>query len=150
MRWVARAREAAKAKVEVVARKARGETSQLEVALRRVTHTDCAAIPAEDVQSALQLILQSEDSLAKALRHIQEHVVAPSNEWRRINGALALFEALATSKEGSNLVGRSWFEVKMEARLKELQHFHHDEDPRVASLIHRAALGATRAAEALQ
>lgn len=30
----------------------------------------------------------------------------PSIPGRRINGALALFEALATSKEGSNLVGR--------------------------------------------
>lgn len=129
---------------------ARRETSQLDLALRRVTHTDCAAIPAEDVQNALQLILESEDSLAKALRHIQENVVAPAEDWRRINGALALFEALASSKEGAALVGRSWYEVKMEARLKELQNFSHDSDPRVATLIHRAALGASRAAMALQ
>eukprot|EP00435_Cladocopium_sp_Y103_P035641 s529_g9.t1 len=68
---------------------------------------------------------------------------------RRINGALALFEALASSKEGAAVVGRSWFEVKMEAHLKELQNFSHDSDPRVATLIQRAAQGASRAAMAL-
>ena len=36
---------------------------------------------------------------------------------RRINGALALFEALASSKEGASVVGRrdgrQWFDVQM-------------------------------------
>ncbi|CAK9049879.1 unnamed protein product [Durusdinium trenchii] len=145
MRLLARAREVA-SRVQVAV-PSRAPQSELEVALRRVTHSDCAAIPPEDLKLAINLIVQSEDALAKALRHIQVNVAAPPNEWRRVNGALALFEALAA--RGNGLVGRSWYEVKMEARLKELQNFCHDEDPRVATLIHRAAQGAIRAADAL-
>ncbi|CAJ1350041.1 unnamed protein product [Effrenium voratum] len=152
MHLVARARQAAavaasaaSAAASAAARSAPAE-SPLEQALRRVTHTDCAAIPAEDLRVAVSMV-SSEEALAHTLRHIQDNVSAPAAEWRRINGALALFEALAY-KEGD--LGRSWFEVKMENRLKELQNFSHEEDPRVALLIRRAANSAAQAAATLR
>ncbi|CAJ1448858.1 unnamed protein product [Effrenium voratum] len=101
----------------------------------------------KDLRVAVSMV-SSEEALAHTLRHIQDNVSAPAAEWRRINGALALFEALAY-KEGSDL-GRSWFEVKMENRLKELQNFSHEEDPRVALLIRRAANSAAQAAATLR
>ncbi|CAE7805405.1 unnamed protein product [Symbiodinium sp. CCMP2456] len=78
---------------------------------------------------------------------MQENIAADPSDWRRIHGALALFEALAA--EGSALVGRSWFEVKMQGRLKDLQTFRYDADPRVAGLVQRAAASANSAAEKL-
>eukprot|EP00439_Symbiodinium_sp_Y106_P024741 s4308_g3.t1 len=75
------------------------------------------------------------------------NIAADPSDWRRIHGALALFEALAA--EGGALVGRSWFEVKMQGRLKDLQTFRYDADPRVAGLVQRAAASANSAAEKL-
>ncbi|CAE7805414.1 unnamed protein product [Symbiodinium sp. CCMP2456] len=47
-------------------------SSELEKVLRRVTHADCAAIPAEDLEAAVRWAKRSEDALAKSLKHIQE------------------------------------------------------------------------------
>lgn len=121
--------------------------SELEKVLRRVTHADCAAIPSEDLEAAVRWAKRSEEALAKSLKHIQENIAADPSDWRRIHGALALFEALAA--EGGSLVGRSWFEVKMQGRLKDLQTFRYDADPRVAGLVQRAAASANSAAEKL-
>eukprot|EP00439_Symbiodinium_sp_Y106_P038899 s4308_g4.t1 len=46
--------------------------SELEKVLRRVTHADCAAIPAEDLEAAVRWAKRSEEALAKSLKHIQE------------------------------------------------------------------------------
>ncbi|CAE7692366.1 unnamed protein product [Symbiodinium pilosum] len=142
-----RAALAERARRAAAALRAPGPASELEVVLRRVTHADCAAIPAEDLAAAVRWAKGSEEALAKSLKHIQENITANPSDWRRIHGALALFEALAA--EGGALIGRSWFEVKLQARLKDLQTFSYDADPRVASLVQRAAKSANSVAEKL-
>lgn len=93
--------------------------------------------------------------MAVVLRHVEENASAPLREWRRIHGALALLERLLrpgavagarSDAYGEDLVGRVWFEAKMEARLKELASFDYPEDKRVALLLRRAAAAAQAAA----
>ncbi|CAE8623864.1 unnamed protein product, partial [Polarella glacialis] len=76
------------------------------------------------------------------------------HEWRRIHGALCLLERLLrpVAEAGAAdcdevLVGRSWFEAKMQGRLSVLEHFDYAEDPRVVKLVRRAATAARQTAE---
>lgn len=154
---LARAREAAapRAAAQACVGCGTGGGSQLEVALRRVTHSDCAAIPPETLREAARLAAESEEALAVALRHIEENAAAPPQEWRRIHGALALLERLIRPQPGAGcggggiecLVGGLWFEAKMQERLKALERFEHSGDTRVAVLIRRSAAAAQAAAE---
>lgn len=120
----------------------------LELALRRVTHTDCAVVPSEAIEEVVSAASETEHALALVLRHVEENACAPAKEWRRIKGSLALLEKmLRPGLNGEALVGRMWYEGKMEKRLKTLVSFHHEEDPRVAGLIKHAATATLRAAE---
>jgi len=136
--------------------------SSIEAALRQVTHTDCAVVPAEALHEAVRLACSSEEALALVLRHVEENVTASAKEWRRINGSLALLERLlrpgtaggdspsgAQGRDafGESLVGRMWYEAKVETRLKDLINFDFPEDQRVAGVIKRSAKAALRAAE---
>jgi len=130
----------------------------LEVALRQVMHSECAAVPQESLAQVVRLAAESEESLCFVLRRIEEGAVAPPTEWRRIHGALLLLERLIRHKGGSDrsscrdsgpLVGRLWFEAKMEARLKVLVDFEFPQDRRVALLIRRAASSAQSAADSV-
>lgn len=148
---LARVRGAAGPSVACVA----GGDSELEVALRRVTHSDCAVVPPESLAEVVRLAAESEESLAVVLRHIEESASAPPAEWRRVHGALRLFERLirhgrGTGRSGADepLVGQLWFEAKLEERLKALLAFEYAEDRRVALLVRRAAGLAQAAAEA--
>jgi len=128
----------------------------LEVALRQVMHSKCAAMPQESLAQVVRLAAESEEDLCLVLRRIEEGVMAPPTEWRRIHGALLLLERLIRHKGGGDhascrdsgvLVGRLWFEAKMETRLTVLVDFEFPEDRRVAILIRRAATSAQSAAE---
>lgn len=127
----------------------------LEVALRQVMHSECAAVPQESLAQVVRLAAESESALIFVLRRIEEGAVAPPTEWRRIHGALLLLERLMRHKGGDHLscrdsgplVGRLWFEAKMETRLKVLVDFEFPQDRRVAILIRRAATSAQRVAE---
>lgn len=135
-----------------VASGSRGPHSELETALRRVTHSDCAAVPSEAVYEAVRLASESEESLALVLRHVEENIAAPPREWRRVHGAVALLERLlrpgpAAGRCSESLVGRVWYEVKVQERLKVLATFDYPEDPRVALLLRRAAVAAQAEAE---
>jgi len=129
--------------------------TQLNAALRRVTHTNCAALPQEAIREAVCLACQNEDALALVLKHIEENVNAPASAWRRVHGALALLEALlkpspsAGTRERSagNLIGSAWFEAKVQDRLNALQTFQDPGDPRVGGLIRRGASSVCAAAE---
>lgn len=127
-----------------------GEAS-LDAALRRVTYSDCAAVPAADLREATRLAAETEEALAVALRHVLENVSAPLQEWRRIHGALQLLEQLlrrgASSGGDEVLVGRIWFEAKMQRRLEELSSFENPEDKRVALLVRRTAAAVQSAAK---
>lgn len=137
-------------------------STPLDLALRRVTHTDCAAVPSEAVHEVVRLASESEEALAIVLRHVEDNACAPARDWRKINGAIVLLERLinpgpaggntpkgAQSKNSrsESLVGRMWYEAKMEDRLKDLDNFHFPEDQRVATLIKRAASATLKAAE---
>lgn len=124
----------------------------LDVALQRVTHSQCAAVPTEALEEAVRLAGESEDALATVLRHVEEHATAPGREWRRVHGALALLERLMRPRPSGGhsrgpLVGRIWFDTKLQARLKTLSHFDFPEDPRVALVVRRAALTAQNTAD---
>jgi len=128
----------------------------LEVALRQVMHSECAAIPQESLAQVVRLAAESEESLCCVLRRIEEGAMAPPTEWRKIHGALLLLERLIRHKGGGDhtscrdsgpLVGRLWFAAKMETRLKVLVDFEFPQDKRVAILIRRAATSAQSAAE---
>lgn len=127
----------------------------LEVALRQVMHSESAAVPQESLAQVVRLAAESEASLCCVLRRIEEGAVAPPTEWRRIHGALLLLERLMRHKGGDHascrdsgpLVGRLWFEAKMETRLKDLVDFEFPQDRRVAILIRRAATSAQSVAE---
>lgn len=128
--------------------------AQLNAALRRVTHTNCAALPQEAIREAVCLACQNEDALALVLKHIEENVNAPASAWRRVHGALALLEALlkpspsAGTRERSagDLIGSAWFEAKIQDRLNALQTFQDPGDPRVGGLIRRGAASVCAAA----
>lgn len=125
----------------------RRASNPLDAALQRVTHTDCAAVPPEAIEEAISLASESEDALTVVLRHVEDNVSAPDKEWRRINGALSLLEKmLKPGLNGDCLVGRIWYESRMEERLNSLAGFQHD-DPRIAGLIKRTASAAIRAAD---
>ncbi|CAE8658274.1 unnamed protein product, partial [Polarella glacialis] len=107
-----------------------------------------------DMQEVLRHARDSESSLAVVLRHVEENLAAPPHEWRRIHGALCLLERLLrpVAEAGAAdcdevLVGRSWFEAKMQGRLSVLEHFDYAEDPRVVKLVRRAATAARQTAE---
>lgn len=129
--------------------------TELGIALRRVTHTECAAVPAEDLQKVVHSACESEEALAIVLRHVEANVAAPPLEWRRIHGALAILERLVRGRQDANaktyddecLVGRVWYEAKLEFKLNELTHFEHPEDRRIGHLIRRAATTARTTAE---
>lgn len=135
----------------------RGNT-ELGNLLRRVTHTECAAVPAEALQKVVRSACESEDALAIVLRHVEANVAAHPLEWRRIHGALAILERLVRPGAGDQgsgskayddegLVGRVWYEAKLESKLKDLASFEHPEDRRIGTLIRRAAASAQRTAE---
>jgi len=128
-----------------------GGNPQLRAALQRVTHSDSAAVPPQTLQEAVRLAAESEESLALALRHVEENMAAPPREWRRIHGAVALLDRLMRPREGGGdeapLVGRLWFEAKAQQRLKDLVHFEHAEDTRVGLLVRRVASSAQATAE---
>lgn len=127
--------------------------SELEAALRRVTHSDCAAVPSEALHAVINLASESEEALAVVLRHVEEHATAPKAEWRRIHGALALLERLLRTRPdpahgwSGPLVGRIWYEAKMQDRIQALTCFEYVEDNRVALLIRRVATSVRTAAE---
>lgn len=108
-------------------------------------------MPLETLQEAVRLASESEDALAVVLRHIEENVSVPPQEWRRIHGSLALLARMisggATNTYNEPLIGHLWFEAKMQERLKALMLFEHPEDRRVAVLVRRAAATAQTAAE---
>jgi len=137
-----------------------GGDSDLQVALKQVTHSGSAAVPPEVLDEAVRLASDSEDAIVLSLRHIEENVSAPPHEWRRIHGALQLLERLlrpraASSSSSSSsglvcsdvLVGRVWYEAKMEERLNTLVNFEYQEDDRVALLVRRAAVSAQNSAQ---
>lgn len=133
-----------------------GGNAALDAALRRVTHSDCAAVPPEHVQEVVCLASESEEALAIVLRHIEEHIFAPGEEWRRIHGTLALLERMVRPPSSSGakgweeedaLVGRTWYEVKVQDRISALMCFEYSADPRVVVLMRRAANLVRAAAE---
>lgn len=125
-----------------------GGDAALQAVLKRVTHGNTATVPREALREVERMADLSEDALAVVLKHIEETVRVPPNEWRKIHGALKLMEQLLRSSEKeSALVGKVWFEVKMLARLDELVDFKYDEDSRVALLIKRTASSVRHAAE---
>mmetsp|Transcript_118844 Transcript_118844/g.236778 ORF Transcript_118844/g.236778 Transcript_118844/m.236778 type:complete len:308 (+) Transcript_118844:133-1056(+) len=128
----------------------------LEVALRQVMHSECAAVPQESLAQVVRLAAESEEDLCLVLRRIEEGAMAQPTEWRRIHGALVLLDRLMRHKGGGDrgscrdsgpMVNRLWFEAKMETRLKVLVDFEFPQDKRVAILIRRAATAAQSAAE---
>mmetsp|Transcript_12982 Transcript_12982/g.29451 ORF Transcript_12982/g.29451 Transcript_12982/m.29451 type:complete len:336 (+) Transcript_12982:74-1081(+) len=129
-----------------------GQRSPLEATLQQVTHSQCAAVPREALEEAVRLALENEESLAVALRHIEENLVLPACEWRRMHGALALLEHLLQVGESDGLecgspIGSCWFEAKVDEHLKILETFSHPEDSRVAMLVRRAAAAVRAAAK---
>mmetsp|Transcript_35642 Transcript_35642/g.83383 ORF Transcript_35642/g.83383 Transcript_35642/m.83383 type:complete len:356 (+) Transcript_35642:74-1141(+) len=131
---------------------AAGRASPLELKLQQVTGSQCAAVPREALQEAARLAAESEEALAVALRHIEENLVLPPADWRRIHGALVLLERLLSSGEGDSLecgspIGSVWYQAKVEDRLEVLESFSHPEDSRVAMLVRRAATAVKVAAK---
>lgn len=121
----------------------------LVAALQRVTHTNSAVVSADALDAVLKMALKSEESLAVVLKHIEECVITGPQEWRKIHGALKLLDLLLREAEKMEepLVGRLWFETKVQIRLNSLVNFEFAEDSRVALVVRRAALNARTAAE---
>lgn len=120
----------------------------LMAALKKVTHSGTATVPREALREVERLADESEDSLAIVLKHVEENLRVPSKEWRTIHGALKLLEHLMRgSEKEASLVGKMWYEVKVQVRLQELDNFSHNEDSRVAMLISRTAAAVRRTAE---
>eukprot|EP00747_Dinoflagellata_sp_TGD_P050849 gnl/TRDRNA2_/TRDRNA2_147004_c3_seq1.p1 gnl/TRDRNA2_/TRDRNA2_147004_c3~~gnl/TRDRNA2_/TRDRNA2_147004_c3_seq1.p1 ORF type:complete len:321 (+),score=54.54 gnl/TRDRNA2_/TRDRNA2_147004_c3_seq1:53-1015(+) len=133
-----------------------GGSSALDAALRKVTHSECAAVPSEALHEAVRLASEGEEHLALVLRHIEENVCAPARDWRRIHGALALLDRLLKPKlpeagsEGLACgapIGKVWFEAKIQERLIALKAFEYADDPRVAVVVRKAAATALASAE---
>mmetsp|Transcript_39066 Transcript_39066/g.125605 ORF Transcript_39066/g.125605 Transcript_39066/m.125605 type:complete len:324 (-) Transcript_39066:146-1117(-) len=122
--------------------------ARLNAALRKVTHSDCAAVPREDLQEVLKIVAGSEDALATTLHHIEESSAAPPQDWRRIHGALQLLEGMLRRRDPVDdaLVGRVWFEVKMQNRLEALTSFEYADDRRVSMVVRRSATTVLNAA----
>jgi len=124
---------------------------ELEAALRRITQSTYASVPTEALEEVVRLVRASEEDLAVVLRHLEKSAGASGKEWRKVHGALVLLERLLRprlpgSVEGA-LLGRTWFEVKMERRLATLVKFEYPDDPRVAVLVRRAATTAQQSSE---
>lgn len=137
-----------KLRKEAAGEGAGGAGTPLEAALRRVTHSQSVAVPSGAVDEVVCLACESEEALALVLRHIEENAGAAAKEWRRIHGSLVLLEKmLKPGLNGESLVGRTWYEGKIQERLLILADFQWEDDPRVAGLIKRAAGTAIRAAE---
>jgi len=119
--------------------------------LRPITHGATVAAP-EAVAEVTRLALQNEEDLAVALRHVEENVVATPAEWRRVHGSLQLLQSFlqpesAGADDNDPLIGRIWFETKIQDRLVTLSDFDYGEDSRVSSLIRRLASNCRRLAE---
>lgn len=134
----------------------KGPDDPLSLALRKVTHTDTAAVPQQHIWEAYQLAIESEATVVRALRHIEENIEAPASEWRRLHGTLLLLDCMLRpppqDRAGPGLkcgkpVGRLWYEAKASKHVRRLCSFAHAKDSRVSSLIQHSARNVKDAAD---